>query len=64
MTSEEKNKYDRENYVQFKLKYNKKKDADIIEYLRGLKNKQGALREIIREKIKENCEKGIDTPIE
>lgn len=45
-------KYDQANTVQFKLKLNKKTDADIIEFLAGLKNKQGLVKYLIREEIK------------
>lgn len=46
-------KYDRENTVQFKLKYNLKTDAEIIAYLRNLENKQGKIRELIKREIEE-----------
>lgn len=45
-------KYDKENTVQIKMKLNKKTDADIIEFLDGLPNKQGLIKHLIREEIK------------
>lgn len=47
----EKKNYD-SNYVQFKLKYNKEHDADVIEFLRGLDNKQGLIRELLKKEMK------------
>ena len=44
-------KYDKEHTVQFKLKYNKKSDADIIDFLKSLPNKQGYIRNLIRNDI-------------
>ena len=45
-------RYDRNNTVQVKLKLNRKTDADIIEYLNTLDNKQGTLKELIRKEIR------------
>ena len=45
-------RYDRKNTVQVKLKLNMKTDADIIEYLNTLDNKQGTLKELIRKEIR------------
>lgn len=45
-------KYDKENTVQIKMKLNKKTDADIIEFLQTLDNRQGYLKELIREDMK------------
>ena len=42
-------KYDRENTIQIKIKLNQKTDKDIIEYLGTLSNKQGFIKELIRE---------------
>lgn len=52
-------KYDKKNTVQFKLKYNKKTDADIIEMLQQCGNKQGLIRELLRAEIdrRANCAK-------
>lgn len=44
-------KYDAQNTVQLKLKLNKKTDADILEWLNSLDNKQGAIKEVIREHL-------------
>ena len=45
-------KYQRENITRVVLKLNKKTDADILEWLEGLDNKQGTIKEIIRSHIK------------
>lgn len=45
------NKYDQNNTVQLKLKLNKKTDTDILEWLDTLDNKQGTIKEILREYI-------------
>lgn len=44
-------KYDAANTTQIKLKLNNKTDADIIEYLNKTDNKQGAIKQLIREEI-------------
>lgn len=44
-------RYDKENTVQIKLKLVKSTDADILAYLEG-KNKQGEIKQLIREAIK------------
>lgn len=44
-------RYDDAHTVQFRMKLNKKTDADIIEFLGSLPNKQGFLKQIIREHI-------------
>lgn len=44
-------KYDANNTIQIKLKLNKKTDADIIERLESIGNKQGYIKEIIRADI-------------
>lgn len=44
-------KYDDNNTIQIKLKLNCKTDADIIEYLNSTGNKQGTIKNLIREKI-------------
>ena len=41
-------RYDAENTVQVKMKLNKNTDADIIEWLAGISNRQGYLKELIR----------------
>ena len=45
-------KYDKANTVQIKLKLNKKTDADIIEALESVSNKQGLIKELIRADLK------------
>jgi cell filamentation protein len=40
--------WDRENTTQFKLKLNNRTDRDILEWLDGLDNKQGSVKELIR----------------
>ena len=44
-------RYDKNNTVQLKLKLNQKTDADILEWLESLDNKQGTIKAIIREHI-------------
>lgn len=44
-------KYQKENIKRVVLKLNKKTDFDIIEWLDRLDNKQGTIKEIIREHI-------------
>lgn len=52
-------RYDRANTVRVAIKLNKNTDADIIEYLEKSGNKQGLVKELIREEIRkgENYEK-------
>jgi hypothetical protein len=45
-------KYDAANTTAVKFKLNKKTDADILEYLASLDNKQGTFKRLIREEIK------------
>lgn len=55
MTTENKygpqKKYEKENIVQVKLKLNKKTDTDLLEWLETLDNRQGTIKEILREYI-------------
>lgn len=44
-------KYDKDNTLQFKLKLNKKTDADIITRLSAADNIQGYIKELIRADI-------------
>lgn len=44
-------RYDKENTVQFRLKLNRKTDADIIEQLNDVPNKQGYIKALIRADI-------------
>ena len=41
-------RYDAKNTTQFKMKLNVKTDADIIAWLEGQENKQGAVKAVIR----------------
>lgn len=45
-------KYDSSNTTQIKLKLNLKTDADILEFLDSVDNKQGTIKKSIREEIK------------
>lgn len=47
-------KYDAANTVQFKFKLNKKNDADIIEHLKNQPNKQGYIKDLIKEDMKKS----------
>lgn len=44
-------KYDAQNTRQYKVKLNTSTDADLIEYLDGVPNKQGAIKAALRERI-------------
>lgn len=50
-TYQAKKKYDDKNTVHYGFKLNRKTDADIIEYLEFTGNKQGAIKQAIREKM-------------
>lgn len=45
-------RYDKENTVRFTIKLNKKTEADIIEKLNSVDNKQGYIKRLIREDAK------------
>lgn len=45
-------KYDQNNTKSLNLKFNKKTDADIIEWLWGKENKQGYIKNLLRQNIK------------
>ena len=45
-------KYDAANTMQFKIKLNKTTDAEIIEHLKSLDNKQGYIKNLILQDIK------------
>lgn len=45
-------KYEEANCIQIKLKLNRKTDADILEKLESVPNKQGYIKELIRDNIK------------
>jgi len=44
-------KYDQGNTVTITLKLNKRTDADILEWLSCKKNRQGAIKDLIRDRI-------------
>lgn len=44
-------KYDENNTTRVQLKLNNKTDADILEYLDKVENKQGTIKRLIREEI-------------
>lgn len=49
-------KYDKNNTTQIKMKLNKNTDADIIEKLETVENRQGYLKELIRNDIKKDAQ--------
>ena len=51
-----KEKYDKANTVQVKIKLNLKTDSDIIEALERSGNKQGYIKELIRNDLKRKRE--------
>lgn len=51
------NKYDKNNTIQIKMKLNIKTDADIIEFLETIENRQGYLKELIRNDMKQRLSK-------
>ena len=44
-------KYDENNTTRVQLKLNNKTDADIIEYLNSVENKQGTIKRLLREEM-------------
>lgn len=44
-------KYDKEHVVQISVKLNKKTDEDILKFLKGIENKQGYIKTLIRHDI-------------
>ena len=48
-TKDRRKKYDKENTVQVSVKLNKKTDADILAWLNRQPNKQGAIKDILRQ---------------
>ena len=60
MTEEEKRlshieavkKYERKNVTQIKFSFNNVTDKDIIEHIKNQKNKQGYIKQLIKEDIK------------
>lgn len=49
-------KYDAQNTRKYGLKLNTVTDADLIEYLDGVPNKQGAIKAALREHIERRTE--------
>lgn len=49
---ESQERYDKANTIQVKLKLNKNTDADIIERLDSVDNRQGYIKELIRKDIR------------
>ncbi len=47
-------KYDKENTTKVTLKLNLKTDADILDFLENCGNKQGTIKELIRNEIERN----------
>lgn len=52
--------YNKENTVQVALRLNKNTDADVIRWLNAQKNKQGYIKELIRQDIDAFCEVNVD----
>lgn len=50
-TGEAKARWDKENTVTVTMKLNKNTDADIIEHLNSIDNRQGYIKELIRADI-------------
>ncbi len=48
-------RYDKENTVSLRLKLNKSTDADILKKLDAVGNKQGYVKDLIREDIAKNA---------
>ena len=51
MKFESQARYDKEHTTQFKMKLNTKTDADILDWLDKQPNKQGKVKQLIREEI-------------
>ena len=52
--------YNKENTVQVALRLNKNTDADVIKWLNAQKNKQGYIKELIRQDIDAFCQVNVD----
>ena len=48
------NKFNREKTTSFAFRFHNVNDADVIEFLRSLENKNGFIRELIRKEIKKD----------
>ena len=51
MSKHAQERYDKANTTQFKMKLNTKTDADILEWLDTQPNKQGKVKQLIRDEI-------------
>lgn len=49
-------RYDRENTVQIRLKLNRRTDADILALLDSVDNKQGLIKQLLREYMRSTPE--------
>lgn len=47
-------KYDASNTVQFKIKLNKNTESEMIEHLQSLPNRQGYIKDLIKEDMKKS----------
>lgn len=54
-TGEAKARWDKENTVMVTMKLNKNQDADIIDRLNSVDNRQGYIKELIRNDIKKDA---------
>lgn len=54
MSKDAQARYDAKNTVQIRLKLNRKTDADILALLDKTGNKQGLIKQLLREYIKNN----------
>lgn len=54
-------KYDAENTVQYAIKLNRTTDAELIEKLGLVKNRQGYIKQLIREDLRRERLKAIST---
>jgi len=59
-----KEKWDKDNTTQFKVKLNNNTDRDIIDWLNGLDNKQGTVKELIRIYSIKDAGRGIAMALE
>lgn len=53
-------KYNEANVTQIKFNFNKKTDADVLDRLSLLKNKQGYIKRLIREDMERNPELPVE----
>ena len=48
------NKFNKEKTTSFAFRFNNVNDADVIQFLRSLENKNGFIKELIRKEIKKD----------